>query len=86
MREGKIGFLGFQGGNQQSGKDSASRTLELLEAKPGEPDAAVAVRQPYVLGYAGSLRLTILRRAPPEEDLWILERPGGGRATIAFRN
>lgn len=84
VRDGKIGFGCFQSADVQSGKDAASRTLELLDAKPGERDPAESVRRPYVLGDVGVIRLTILRRTPAAEDLWILERPDGRRVTIAY--
>jgi hypothetical protein len=66
------------------GKDAATRTLELLDAKPGERDPVDTLRRPCVLGDVGPLRLTILRRAPTAEDLWILERADGRRETIAY--
>lgn len=84
VREKKIGFRCFQDADVQSGRDVASRTLEFLDAKPGERDPVAFVRRPFALGDVGILRLTILRRAPAAEDLWILERPDGRRETIAY--
>lgn len=57
---------------------------ELRDAKPLERDPVELVRRPYFLGDVGALRLTILRRAPEAEDLWILERSDGRRETVAY--
>jgi hypothetical protein len=82
-REGKLDFRCFQGFDKQSGKDAATRLIDLLDAKPSELEPVDWVQRPYVLGDSGVLRLTILCRAPALRDLWILERSDGRRATIA---
>jgi hypothetical protein len=81
--EGKLDYRCFQGFDKQSGKDAATRLLELLDAKPSEVEPVDWVQRPYVLGDSGVLRLIILHRAPALRDLWILERADGRRTTIA---
>ena len=84
VRDGALGFLSFQGADVQSGQDAATRMLALLDAQQSTRDRLGDTRRPYVLGDVGLLRLTILRRAPDAEDLWIFERADGRRATIAY--
>ena len=81
-REGKLDFRCYQGSDEQADKDAAERLIELLDAKPRERDPTNVVERPYELGNSGVLRLTILGRAPPLANLWILERSDGRRATI----
>jgi hypothetical protein len=83
VREGKLDFRCYQGSDEQADKDAAERLIELLDAKPRERDPTNVVERPYELGDSGVLRLTILGRAPPLQDLWILERSDGRRTTIA---
>lgn len=80
-----LAFRCYQGSDVQDGKDSASRLLSLLDAQAGERVDGAAVERPFTLGDVGALRVTILRRAPPEDELWIFERADGRRATIAPR-
>jgi hypothetical protein len=82
-REGKLDYRCFQGFDEQSDKDAAERLIELLDAKPRDRDPTNGVERPYELGDPGVLRLTILGRSTALQDLWILERPDGRRATIA---